>query len=872
MSPKRSAIGRSEGISRRQVLIGTVALGAASAMRTAHAQVPTSGGLPFQTNGRHGGDSASGCRVVPPTFNDPSGDGDNIRARVSQAASLRRSRATANRESSLADNGGDGHNLCNGDDIVFDHPDRPFIGSYSKGLDHNTVTGEVAYGNYRTLLFGLTNADRLPDGQTETRVDEFDTILEPALGTLRPSFRELLSAVAADPSAATAFPELQRYLGGTLNLPPTNGLLSLLQAQVNEGGAEAQVPAFRRQLTVQQGIAGPVIDKATGESGFRLVLENPLASNSFGLSGQDSHGIRVFRFHPDRTVDLFDFPPPPRFREPAELAEMAELYWMALLRDVPFTYYDDEENNPSDKGKALVTDALNDLNTNFSRYFQQPTHGGLGTDIALSGRQLFRGFTRGDRVGPYVSQFLIRPVPMGRVTLDPRLRTAAAREDLGGDPAFETDSGGQERRGQDYLIEFEDWLQRQNGFIGRAAINNVANPAFDRELRLLRTGRDGGEYVHADIVFQEFMHACFILFTPPDKRAASIPCTPCESPEPQEQESPSCPPPTPVGPSRLLDELDPGTVALPTAGGLFDPKVVLARDNPYSPRTDPYTSPGVQEGFVTLGAHDVKSMLGEVGKRALQAVWYQKWSLHRRLRPEELGGRIHVHISEEQGAQNRYTDRWSNEAFRRLQAGVLAENTPNRIPDSTGGSFLLPMAFPEACPMHPAYGQGHGTVAGACATLLKAFVNDEAALSEIMFVDPESQEEQQAFFAVEPDPTGRRLRRYTKEDANHLTIGGEIDKLASNEALFRNHAGVHWRSDYTYSLLLGQAVALSYLADVVNTYTENVTFSLRTFEDYRVGVFKTLNGKLEDSIRILDLPRPGSPELSGIYNPDYTSL
>ena len=36
-------------------------------------------------------------------------------------------------------------------------------------------------------------------------------------------------------------------------------------------------------------------------------------------------------------------------------------------------------------------------------------------------------------------------------------------------------------------------------------------------------------------------------------------------------------------------------------------------------------------------------------------------------------------------------------------------------------NLLLPMAFPEGSPMHPAYGAGHATVAGGCVTMLKAF-------------------------------------------------------------------------------------------------------------------------------------------------------
>ena len=36
-------------------------------------------------------------------------------------------------------------------------------------------------------------------------------------------------------------------------------------------------------------------------------------------------------------------------------------------------------------------------------------------------------------------------------------------------------------------------------------------------------------------------------------------------------------------------------------------------------------------------------------------------------------------------------------------------------------SYFLSQAFPEGSPAHPAYPTGHGTVAGACITVLKFF-------------------------------------------------------------------------------------------------------------------------------------------------------
>jgi len=50
---------------------------------------------------------------------------------------------------------------------------------------------------------------------------------------------------------------------------------------------------------------------------------------------------------------------------------------------------------------------------------------------------------------------------------------------------------------------------------------------------------------------------------------------------------------------------------------------------------------------------------------------------------------------------------------------------------------------------------------------------------------------------------------YSGADRDQLTIGGEMDKLASNIGIGRAHAAVHWRYDYADSLPLGEAVAIA---------------------------------------------------------------
>jgi hypothetical protein len=44
------------------------------------------------------------------------------------------------------------------------------------------------------------------------------------------------------------------------------------------------------------------------------------------------------------------------------------------------------------------------------------------------------------------------------------------------------------------------------------------------------------------------------------------------------------------------------------------------------------------------------------------------------------------------------------------------------------------------------------------------------------------------------------------------------------------HASIHWRSDTDTSLLLGEAVALSFLQDKARTYNEPFTVHLTKFD------------------------------------------
>jgi len=212
-----------------------------------------------------------------------------------------------------------------------------------------------------------------------------------------------------------------------------------------------------------------------------------------------------------------------------------------------------------------------------------------------------------------------------------------------------------------------------------------------------------------------------------------------------------------------------------------------------------------QDGFPAFGAGFQVSMIGEITRRALQAVWFQKWFVHRTLRPEAFGGLVHFQLT-----QGRYPFLHPDILTSPALPLVFAQNR----------TYFHPQAFPEGSPLHPSYGSGHATIAGACVTLLKAFYDKSTPIRDL-------------FTPQVAAPDGLSLTDYTGPDVAQMTVGGELNKLASNVARGRNIAGVHWHSDAVESLLLGEQVAIVLLQDVKQTLNESRTGGFRfTFHDF----------------------------------------
>jgi hypothetical protein len=78
-----------------------------------------------------------------------------------------------------------------------------------------------------------------------------------------------------------------------------------------------------------------------------------------------------------------------------------------------------------------------------------------------------------------------------------------------------------------------------------------------------------------------------------------------------------------------------------------------------------------------------------------------------------------------------------------------------------------------------------------------------------------------------PKRDGQALEPYNGPGASKMTVNGELHKLAHNISFGHGvHAGIHWRSDTDYSMLLGEAVALSFLRDQAFSYKEKLAITL----------------------------------------------
>ncbi|WP_422370151.1 vanadium-dependent haloperoxidase [Hoeflea sp.] len=527
--------------------------------------------------------------------------------------------------------------------------------------------------------------------------------------------------------------------------------------------------------------------------------ESPTAGHAYVLQGPDPFAVTM--------------PPAPKAGSAEFAAEMAEVYQMALGREWsvaacmhPSLVKALPASVSAACKKQINTDhtAVNGAAETLSqmKWFAGEIDDGQGDEIKCRRRfntgqhpgNIFRGHGEDAWDTPFLSQFMV--MGSGGMMRDPQKRAEGFIQ-------YGAQKIEQAVRvatpDTDYMTTWIDWLNVQNGLNTRKLLA-PGKEFVAGAYRPITTLRDLATYVHDDQLYQAYFNAALIL----------------------------------------LDE-----------GYPIDPGI------PYHGKSDnKFAFPGATVGdtnrmpFALFGGPHLLTLVTEVSSRALKAVRLQKFSVHRRLRPEAAGALFHTvftgyhpHKALNGSTMPYASNGMSVEAAARLQlsrtiapythpydangkpqgsepaldkilSAVLAHNTTKNGGDKT---WLLPMAFPEGSPMHPSYGAGHATVAGACVTLLKAFfaMTDPGDPGKpVYLVEPKDE----ALVPVCKGPNGTAGELVGIPIPKGLTLQGELNKLMWNISNARNIAGVHYYSDYIESALLGEAITIGILREQMVAY------------------------------------------------------
>lgn len=391
--------------------------------------------------------------------------------------------------------------------------------------------------------------------------------------------------------------------------------------------------------------------------------------------------------------------PAPALASEEYATELVELYWASLLRDVAFTEY---------PGNQIAKNAAKELST-LPEYL-----GPRDAANKVTPELLFRGNFAGEKLGPYISQFLLQDTAFGTLPIPQRYFTY---------------------KPLNFMLDKTEFMKVQNGIATGKMLEKVQKQGKDA-LLYLHDGRGLAAYTHEDVLYEAYFIAFLVL----------------------------------------------SGMKVPPNPGI------------------PYVGSKTQNGFASFGGPDIAGTLAAVAAEAIKAVWYQKWWVHLRHRPESGGAIVHL-LKTGQGASIQGL----------VSNTVLNSKAVQASHAANGNSYFLSQAFPEGSPTHPAYPTGHGAVAGACITVLKFFFDGA-------FTCPNP---------LVPKKDGSDTVAYTGPDAGSLTVNGELNKLASNISFGHGTlAGIHWRSDTDTSIQLGEAVALSYLRDRAKTYNERFSITL----------------------------------------------
>lgn len=482
-------------------------------------------------------------------------------------------------------------------------------------------------------------------------------------------------------------------------------------------------------------------------------MSDKARDNSVGVRAFESQGAGNTYDLEGPDAQALTMPPAPVLGSAELIAEIGEVYAQALLRDVPFTKIVDgtgEVSCPSCGKGDPVTAAEVIAELNQLEWFNAADCCGLTAHEASRKRVNLTGQTvfRGITPGDAIGPYISQFLLVGNQGINGNDNVHSRADGLVSYGALIVDQ--RVRHATPCDDHMTTWKEWLDVQQG-ADLRGLESYEDSPTRRFITTPRDMATYVHYDALYEAYLNACLILMA---------------------------------------------------EGTPFDPGIPFQladfKDH--------------QQGFAHFGGPHILSLVTEVATRALKAVRYQKFNVHRRLRPEALAARLAKHTLLNVPEIDAMVS-----ALQPILDLIDAKNPVDAdLPD---GNYLLPMAFCEGSPMHPSYGAGHATVAGACVTILKAFFDHKHPLT--VAGDDVT--------AYVPDDNGANLVTVPVV-GGRLSVEGELNKLASNISIGRDWAGVHYFTDYIESLRLGEQIAIGILEEQKLTYGENFSMTVPLFD------------------------------------------
>ena len=461
----------------------------------------------------------------------------------------------------------------------------------------------------------------------------------------------------------------------------------------------------------------------------------------------------------------YSMPPAPKVRSITTAAEMTELYWMALLRDIPFDQFDADPSTAA---------AASEIDSRFQQAVADNADAGhlttgvdvpgsAGTLATITRQNLFRLGLPGEEFGPLVSQFFIRNCNYGTQLIDQMQRPY--------------------KKDKNYLTSFGDWLSAQKS--GRDQTTTSRDPNgqdyshanedseanFEDKRRYISTIRDLARFVNKDALHQAYFNATIVLLS---GGANWTPGNPYNG-NPRE------------GGFGVLG--GPHILALVSEVATRALKVVWNQKWQVNLRLRPEAYGGL--------VHVQKIGIGGAnGKRPYGLpAWVSNTDAAKRVKTKYNSLLLPMAYTPGSPAHPAYGAGHATVAG----ACVTILKAFFKTFDTTMQGNVVPVLFRTLTERDTPFGAGQPIT-----SYVTGIANNPGGDDGVRTPLP---------MAV----------------ADKLTIEGELNKLAMNVAMGRTMGGVHWRTDNARSLTLGEALAAEILADITTDANERPSFEFRTF-------------------------------------------